>query len=161
MALSEKAKRLRAQTLYEIGQHLLMEGELEDAMNYFQKSLQLHPSIESHLGLAEVYEQMGMFDEAIEECRKAIDIDETHYLPYGRIAQLYYDMHDFEVAEEWVRRGLSRAHWKASLYHTLGRIYEKQGRWVEALQAYDSAHQADKNFFVSTLARMRLRARLN
>ncbi len=161
MALSEKEKRLRAQTLYEIGQHLFLEGELEEAMNYFQKSLQLHPSIESHIGLAEVYEQMGMLDEAIEECRKAIDIDETHHLPYSRIAQIHYELHDFEVAEEWARRGLNLAQWKAPLYHILGRIHEKQGRWVEALQSYENAHRADKNFFIALIASMRLRARFN
>ncbi len=161
MALSEKAKRLRAQTLSEIGHHLYMEGELQEAMNYFRKSLQLHPSVDGHIGLADVYEDLGMIDEAIDECRKAIDLDATHDLPYIKIAQLYFELHDFSIAEEWTQRGLQIAYRKPALYHLLGKIYEKQGRWVEALEAYENSYRIDRNFFVALIASMRLRARFN
>ena len=164
MALSEKEKRMRARTLYEIAKHLYDQGEAEEALNYFRKSLKLHPSVEGHIGLADIYDDMGLMEEAIEECKKAIQIDTSNYRPYEKIAHLYFEINDYHTAEQWLSQGIEKVaneFSKASLYYMLGRVYERRGQWHQALAAYEQSFDKNPKFFIALVAALRLRAKFN
>ena len=62
-----------------------MEGHLEDAIGLYQKSLEIFPTAEAHTFLGWALSFKGLYDDAIQECRKAINIDPDFGNPYNDI----------------------------------------------------------------------------
>src|SRR5207248_2265630 len=51
-----------------------MEGDYDRAIELYQSSLELHPTAEAHTFLGWSYHFQGRIDEAIAECKRAIEI---------------------------------------------------------------------------------------
>ena len=60
-----------------------MEGELEGAIELYQRSIATYPTAEAHTFLGWAYSFQGRLDDAIEECKKAIGIDPSFGNPAG------------------------------------------------------------------------------
>ena len=52
-----------------------MEGDYDRAVELYQSSLELHPTAEAHTFLGWTYHFQGKLDDAIAECKRAIEID--------------------------------------------------------------------------------------
>ncbi len=52
-----------------------MEGDYDRAVELYQSSLELHPTAEAHTFLGWTYHFQGRIDEAIAECKRAIELD--------------------------------------------------------------------------------------
>ncbi|MFQ5850939.1 MAG: tetratricopeptide repeat protein [Candidatus Binatia bacterium] len=52
-----------------------MAGELEEAARLYQESIDCHPAAEAYTFLGWTYSFQGRYEDAIEECRKAIAAD--------------------------------------------------------------------------------------
>ena len=52
-----------------------MDGELDRAMERYQRSIEVYPTAEAHTFLGWALSTQGRFDEATDECRRAIEID--------------------------------------------------------------------------------------
>src|SRR5205809_4684334 len=62
-----------------------MEGDYDRAVELYQSSLELHPTAEAHTFLGWTYHFQGRIEEAIAECRLAIEIDPEFGNPYNDI----------------------------------------------------------------------------
>src|SRR2546430_1614674 len=58
-------------------------GELERAADAYERSIRLAPSGEAHTFHAWTFSFMGRYDDAIEECKKAIAVDPSFGNPYN------------------------------------------------------------------------------
>ena len=52
-----------------------MNGHLNDAIELYRKSISIFPTAEAYTFLGWTYSFKGDFDAAIEECKRAIEID--------------------------------------------------------------------------------------
>src|SRR5262252_2899297 len=59
-----------------------MEGDYDRAVELYQSSLDLHPTAEAHTFLGWTYHFQGRVDEAIAECKRAIETAPERGNPY-------------------------------------------------------------------------------
>jgi len=76
---------MRAWELLQDAYQAQMEGDYERAVDLYKSSLELHPTAEAHTFLGWAYHFQGKLDQAIAECRTAIDIDPEFGNPYNDI----------------------------------------------------------------------------
>ena len=62
-----------------------MAGEYDRAVELYLESLALHPTAEAHTFLGWTYHFQGKMEQAIAECKRAIEIDPEFGNPYNDI----------------------------------------------------------------------------
>lgn len=109
VALSLQAEGLykdQARSYREKGYALQMSGDLDEALSYYQKAVEMDPQyIEVYNDLGVVYESGGDLDRAIAMYTKALEID-ANYLPaYSNLAFAYEKKGDIVTAGHyWQKR---------------------------------------------------------
>src|ERR1700704_6054204 len=78
-----------------------MEGDYERAVELYQSSLELYPTAEAHTFLGWTYHFQGRVDEAIAECKRAIEVDPTFGNPYNDIGAYLLEQGDLDAAMPW------------------------------------------------------------
>ena len=118
-----------------------MAGNLADAILLYQQSLAAHPTAEAHTFLGWTYSMLGRYDDAIEECEKAIKVDPAFGNPYNDIGAYLIELDRHAEAIEWLEKATVAPRYEAPHYPwmNLGRVYEKIGPWREALRCYRKA----------------------
>ena len=70
-----------AYDLFQEAYQCQMDGELEAAIELYQRSIEAYPTAEAHTFLGWTYSFQGKLDDAIAECKKAIARDPaSHFL---------------------------------------------------------------------------------
>ena len=72
----------------------------------FQRSIQTSPTAEAHTYLGRAYRLQGKLDEAIEECKTAIDIDPEFGNSYNDLGAYLVDQAEFSAAIPPLERAL-------------------------------------------------------
>ena len=140
-----------------------MEGDYERAVELYESSIAMHPTAEAHTFLGWTYSFMGRYEEAIAECRRAIEIDPDFGNPYNDIGCYLMQQDKMDEAIPWLERAKSAKRYepKQFPYMNLGRIYVKQGRWWDALREFEGAVRLAPADVELRRALHSLRARLN
>jgi len=86
-----------------------MEGDYERAIELYQSSLDLCPTAEAHTFLGWTYHFQGKLDEAIAECKRAIEIDPEFGNPYNDIGAYLIEQDRFDQAIPWLERAVEAA----------------------------------------------------
>ncbi len=76
---------MRATELWQEAYRYQMEGDLEQAIEYYKRSIAMHPTAEAHTYLGWTYSFQERLEEAIAECHRAIEIDPEFGNPYNDI----------------------------------------------------------------------------
>lgn len=102
-----------------------MEGELEAAIELYQRSIETYPTAEAHTFLGWSYSHQGKLDEAIEECKKAIAIDPDFGNPYNDIGAYLIEKARHEEAIPWLKKAINAKRYENShfAHYNLGRAY--------------------------------------
>ena len=82
---NEDARREKAVELFQRGYKHQMQGELEEAVALYKRSIEAYPTAEGHTFLGWTYSFQGRLDDAIQECLSAIEVDPTFGNPYNDI----------------------------------------------------------------------------
>jgi tetratricopeptide (TPR) repeat protein len=140
-----------------------MENELDKAASLYQKSIDCYATAEAHTFLGWTYSFMGMPDEAIEECRRAIEVDPEFGNPYNDIGAYLIEKGDPGGAIPWLERAARAPRYQCYFYphFNLGRVYEARGMPFKALREYKSAIDLYPNYKLAVRAFRRLQSRLN
>src|SRR5712664_3032298 len=77
-----------------------MEGDYDRAVELYQSSLELHPTAEAHTFLGWTYHYQGRIEDAIAECKRAIELDPEFGNPYNDIGAYLIELGRFEEAIE-------------------------------------------------------------
>lgn len=133
-----------------------MNGDLEEAIALYTKSIELHPTAEALTFRGWTYSFMGKYEEAMAECHKAIGVDPDFGNPYNDIGAYLIELGKLDEAIPWLEKAICAKRYDSYCFPhlNLGRIWEKKGDYFKAMASYESALRANPDY---TLARMSLR----
>ena len=152
-----------AKDFFDKGYILQNSGQLDRAAHFYRRSIEFYPSAKAYTFLGWVLSLKGLYDEAIEECKHAVDLDPNYGNPYNDIGAYLLQKHKFDEAETWLRKALEAPNYENYCYPylNLGRVYEFKGNWGEALSCYKKALQESPTYEPAEQALQELYAKYN
>jgi len=156
-------KKIIAHELFQKAYEHQMKGELEEAVTLYKKSVAVHPTAEAYTFLGWTYSFMGRYDDAIEECRKAIDLDPEFGNPYNDIGAYLIEKGRLDEAIPWLEKATKAKRYDSYCFPhlNLGRIWERKSQWSKAMEEYRLALKENPNYLLATRALKRLQAMSN
>jgi Tfp pilus assembly protein PilF len=141
--------RRRAERFLEEALREQTAGRYEAAADLYRRSLEAHPTAEAHTFLGWTYSFMGKLEEAIGECRRAIDVDPTFGNPYNDIGSYLMKQGKLDDAIVWLEKAKSAPRYEPRHYPylNLARLYLAQGRFEEASREFSQAEFLHKELF--------------
>ncbi len=117
--------RWAARQAFQAAYILQSAGDLDRAADAYERSLRLFPSAEAHTFLGWTYSYMGRYDEAIAECRRAIELDVSFGNPYNDIGAYLIELGRLDEAIPWLEKAIIASRYCCYFYaHTnLARVY--------------------------------------
>ncbi len=161
---------LQAQTLQEeaarwwqMAHQAQIDGRLEEAIRLYTESIEIYPTAEAYTfrGWAKSYQ--GRLDEAIADCQHAIQVDPEFGNPYNDIGAYLIQKGDNFGAIPWLEKALKAQRYECYFYahFNLGRIYEKHGALIRAMNCYKAAYDENQTYTQALKAYRRLQAQLS
>lgn len=158
------ADRARAAvTWFRQAYRLHAAGRTEAAVAAYWRSIALFRTAEAHTFLGWALSVQGRFEEAIRECRRAIEIDPDYGNPYNDIGVYLVHLGQDGAAIGWLRRAKLAPRYANRCYpfFNLGVIYERRGRFGEARREYQRAVRLDPEHELARSALARVSRRLD
>jgi tetratricopeptide (TPR) repeat protein len=150
-AASEKAKTF-AQNVSE-KERLYIEASFasgEKRLSILQEAAEKYPKEKQiHCKLASYYDSNEMFDEAIKEYEKALDLDPSYGYALNSFAYMYADMGEYEKSIEYFERYASFYPKDANPVDSMAELYFRMGRLDEAIEKYKEVLKKKPDFFQS------------
>ena len=157
------AARREAVELFRRAYAAQSEKNYAEAVELYRRSIETYPTAEAHTFLGWVYSFQERYDEAIDECLKAIQVDPDFGNPYNDIGSYLLARGDRFNCVRWFRRAIRAPRYEARAFphFNLGRVYEHRGRLLEAARHYGLALEEAPDFAQASKALRALQARLN
>ncbi|MFY9558343.1 MAG: tetratricopeptide repeat protein [Blastocatellia bacterium] len=157
---SAKREALR---LFQSAYEAQMRGDLDDAADLYKQSIEAYPTAEAHTFLGWTHSFMGLTDEAIEQCHRAIEVDPDFGNPYNDIGAYLIEQGNLYSAIPWLQRAINARRYEAYFYphFNLGRVYEALGRTYDAMREYKAAIDLNPKYALAIQAFRKLQAKLN
>ncbi len=140
-----------------------MNGRLDDAVTLYRDSIDAFPTAEAHTFLGWTYSFMGRLHEAIEECHRAIRTDPDFGNPYNDIGAYLIELDQLDDAIPWLERATRAKRYESPAFPhmNLGRVYERKGDWLRAIESYKAAVTLDPDYAPARKTMMRLISSMN
>jgi tetratricopeptide (TPR) repeat protein len=140
-------QEFKARQLVEDGRHFIFEGDLDASVEAFQKSIEVRETAEAYTFLGWVLSLKGLYDDAIELCKKAICIDSSYGNAFNDIGSYLIQKNQLEDAVPWLEMALDKKNGEARHFPhiNLGRVYTAQGRTFEAILQFRKALEISPN----------------
>ena len=148
-----------AKELYQNAYRLQMQGDLDLAVQFYKRSIELHPTAEAHTFLGWAYHYQGKIDEAIAECKKAIVVDPTFGNPYNDIGAYLIERGEHDQAIPWLEQAIASPRYDAFHYpwYNLGRVYVAQEVYTKARQCFQKSLEIAPGYTLAEEALQKLR----
>ena len=148
-----------ARELYENAYKLQMQGNFELAAQFYQRSIELHPTAEAHTFLGWTYHYQGKIDEAIAECKKAIAVDPTFGNPYNDIGAYLIERGEHDDAIPWLEKAIASQRYEAYHYpwYNLGRVYVAKESYTRARECFRKSLEIEPRYSLAEEALQKLR----
>ncbi len=161
--MEESEDLRRATALWRAGYRYQMDGELDLAIEHYQRSVAVHPTAEAHTFLGWSLSFQGRLEEATAECLRAIEIDPDFGNPYNDIGVYLMQQGKLDEAISWLGKAKQARRYEPRQFPfmNLGRVYLKQGRWWDALREFEGAVQAAPGDAHAAKTLHQLRGQLN
>jgi Tfp pilus assembly protein PilF len=132
-----------------------MAGDYDRAVELYLGSLALHPTAEAYTFLGWTYHFQGKIEEAIAECKHAIEIDPDFGNPYNDIGAYLIDLDRYDEAIPWLEQALNAKRYEPRHfpYFNLGRVYLAKGMINRARELFQKSLAIEPRY---TLARQAL-----
>lgn len=138
---------------------LQLQGELELATQLYRRSIALNPTAEAHTCLGWTYRFQGRLEEAIAECKRAIEVDPSYGNPYNDIGAYLIELGKPAEAVPWLEKATMSSRY--ATYHfawyNLGRAYVSQELYRKALECFDNALDIEPGYTPAVEAEARIR----
>ena len=168
MELLKNTDNERTRSVYfnQLGRAKNNQGEYEEAVKYYEKSIEINERIldksdpalaTSYNNIALAYNDMGDYSKALEYYEKSIEIDERTLdkndpnlaTSYNNIALVYNNMDEYLKALEYYKKSieirkisLPKNHpGLATTYSNIGQVYNNMGEYSKALECYEKSHK--------------------
>jgi tetratricopeptide (TPR) repeat protein len=161
--MEERQTHEEATKLWQEAYGYQMKGELDRAIELYQRSIEVYPTAEGHTFLGWTMSFQGRLEEATRECLRAIEIDPEFGNPYNDIGVYLMQQDKLDEAIPWLEQAKQATRYEPRQFPfmNLGRIYLQQRRWWEALRELEGAVRLAPGDVRAAKMLHRLRARLN
>lgn len=142
---------------------LQMAGKVDEAIALYLQSLAAQPTAEAHTCLGWAFSVKGRYGDAIRECEKAVRLDPAYGNPYNDIGAYLIETGRWEEATPWLEKATVAERYDGRFYawYNLGRVWEHEGDWAKALEAYRHALEQNPDYSLAAKAISRMQAMLN
>jgi len=153
----------RAEDLFRQAYAAQMEGQLDRAIELYRRSIEAHPTAEAHTFLGWTHSFMGRYDAAIEECKRAIEVDPEFGNPYNDIGAYLIELGRHDEAIPWLRRAMKAHRYDPRHYphFNLSRIYAHRFEYDRAIRELQRAIALEPGYTLALRELSRLNAKLN
>ena len=145
----------RAQHFFQEAYTAQMQGDFERAAELYRESLELHPTAEAHTFLGWTYHFQGKIEDAIAECKRAIELDPDFGNPYNDIGAYLIELGQFDEAIPWLEQAIRARRYEPRHFpaFNLGRVYLAKGMINRAREMFQQSLDIEPRY---TLARQAL-----
>jgi protein O-GlcNAc transferase len=143
-----------ADALYESGYDLHKQGRLDEALTYYQKSLQLNPNKALcfySMGIA--FHAKKQIDNAILYYQKALQLDSQLIGAYYNLGTIFQAQKLLDKAIECYQRVIHVNPGIIDPHYNLGLALQEQGRTEDALVSYEKALHCNPSFVAARWAK--------
>ena len=161
--MAESDELRRATELWQEAYRQQTAGDLERAIETYQRSIEAYPTAEAHTYLGWTYSFQGRLEEATRECLRAIELDPEFGNPYNDVGVYMMQQGRLDEAIPWLEKAKRAKRYEPRQfpYMNLGRIFLRQGRWWDALRELEGAAEVAPQDPDAGKALHELRGRLN
>jgi Tfp pilus assembly protein PilF len=140
-----------------------MAGDNDRAVELYLGSLELHPTAEAHTFLGWTYHFQGKIDEAIAECKRAIEVDPDFGNPYNDIGAYLIDLGRFDEAIPWLEQAIAAKRYEPRHFphFNLGRVYLAKGMINRARECFQESLTIEPRYTLARQAIERVRRMVN
>jgi protein O-GlcNAc transferase len=139
---------------YDSGYDFHKNGQIDQAIIYYQKALHLNPShVLAIYNLGTAFHGKNQLDEAVSYYRQALQIDPQLIGAYYNLGTIYQNKKLFDEALESYQKALQLNPNLVDPYYNIGVILQEQGKPDDAVTAYDNALQINPSFVLARLAK--------
>ena len=140
-----------------------MEGDFQHAIALYTKSIETYPTAEAYTFRGWAYQFLGRTDDAIEECKKAIEVDPSFGNPYNDIGAYLIARGQLDDAVEWLEQAKTAPRYEPRHfpYMNLARVYAAKGMVLKAIHELEEALRIQPDDPTCSQMLARLRATLN
>ncbi|MBO9309865.1 MAG: tetratricopeptide repeat protein [Chloroflexi bacterium] len=124
-----------------------LSGAIESAINLYRAALEMHPTAEAHKQLASAYSQQGRYEEAVDQCMLAIEIDPEYGDAYNDLGVYLMAMDRYEAAISWLEKAIAVPNYpnRAVAYMNLARAYQHFGQTFKVAQVLREAWERERH----------------
>ena len=140
-----------------------MEGDFDRAVKLYRGSLALYPTAEAHTFLGWTFHFQGKIEEAIAECKRAIEVDPDFGNPYKDIGVYLIDLQRFDEAVPWLEQAMTAKRYdpRHFPYFNLGRVYMAKGHINRARELFQKSLEIEPRYTLARQALEKLRHMVN
>ncbi len=161
--MDETVARRRALALWEEGQRQQAQGEIDEAIATYTRSIEVFPTAEAFTFRGWAKSFQGNIDAAIEDCHRAIQVDPGYGNPYNDIGCYLLQKGDLDEAIPWLEKAKTSPRYEPRHFPfmNLGRVYAAKGRLYEAVHEFEAALEIAPGDEACLKALGRIRGKLN
>jgi Tfp pilus assembly protein PilF len=140
-----------------------MEGDFDRAVELYRGSLALHATAEAHTFLGWTFHFQGKIEEAIAECKRAIEVDPEFGNPYNDIGAYLIDLQRYDEAIPWLAQAMVAKRYEPRHfpYFNLGRVYLAKGMINRARELFKQSLEIEPRYTLARQAIESIRRMLN
>jgi Tfp pilus assembly protein PilF len=140
-----------------------MDGDYDQAVILYKRSLEIFPSAEAHTFLGWTYHFQGKIEDAIAECKKAIEVDPEFGNPYNDIGSYLIQMRRYDEAIPWLEQAILAPRYEPRHFphFNLGRAYIAKGMLSRARECFNESLRIEPNYVLARQAVENLRRMVN
>jgi tetratricopeptide (TPR) repeat protein len=161
--MSEEDDRHLASDYFQKAYAHQMNGELEQAIELYKKSIETFPTAEAHTFLGWTYSFQERYEEAIEECKLAIAVDPDFGNPYNDIGAYLIELGRLEEAIPWLEQATNAVRYESYCFphYNLGRVYERLRQWKRAKECFQASLEYNPQYILAQTGLRRIQALSN
>ncbi len=141
-------KSRMAEELYNRGYLVSLLGHYDQAILFFEKSIEIQPTAEAYTYMGWTYSHMGDYQRAITEAEEAIRIDPDFGNPYNDIGVYLMELGRDDEAVPYLKKAMRAKRYCCYQFphFNMGRIYLKKNKYEEAKQEFDKSLAIDPKY---------------
>lgn len=153
----------RAIELFRQAYEKQMSGHLDEAVDLYLASIQTFPTAEAHTFLGWTYSFQGRLEEAIAECKLAIQVDPDFGNPYNDIGVYLIELGQPDEAIPWLEKAIEAKRYEGYHYpyYNLGRIYLAKEMYAKARSYFERSLEVAPNYSLAREALEKLKRMIN
>jgi Tfp pilus assembly protein PilF len=149
--MSDDPRRDEALRLWADGARLIEARRFDAAVAALTRSIDLFPTAEAYTFRGWAYSHQGRVDDAIAECKRAIEVDPTYGNPYNDIGAYLIQQGKLAEAIPWLEQATQAERYEARAFPwaNLGRIYAARGDRSQAIACFRRALNEQPGYHVA------------